>query len=191
MQRIFIDMDNVITDYSYSACEWFNDELGRPKYKKEYPTNLEPKDIKEYSMWKNYFLPKHIGKPLQNKMFEDPEFWRMMDPVQGALNSIRKLNEKYEIYIATAARYNDVCVQEKVDWIKKHLPCIHEERIVFTMNKGILYGDILVDDFWKYLFQFEGRSILFLQPYNKNRYDQFGYVVSNWIELEKLLNETF
>ena len=191
MQRLFLDMDNVITDYSYSACEWFNKELGRPKYKGEYPVDLMPENIKDYSMWKNYYLPKNIGKPLQEQMFEDSEFWRTMDPITGSLNYIRKLNSKYEVYIATAAKYNDVCVQEKVDWIKKHLPFIHEERLVFSMNKSILYGDILVDDFWKYLLQFEGRCVLFLQPYNESRFDQFGYAVSGWRELWELLNGTF
>ena len=73
MQRLFLDMDNVITDYSYSACEWFNKELGRPKYKGEYPVDLMPENIKDYSMWKNYYLPKNIGKSLQEQMFEDDE----------------------------------------------------------------------------------------------------------------------
>ena len=191
MQRLFLDLDNVITDYSYSAIEWFNEELSHPKYKGKYPTDLEPKDVKDYSIWKNYHLSKQIGKPLMEEMHNTPGFFAELDPIPGAINAVRKLNQIYEIFIATKPQINELCIVEKMEWLNVHMPYIHEERVIFLQNKSVLYGDILVDDYWKHLFQFEGRGILFMQPYNADRFDQFGYYVAGWVELEEQLNGIF
>lgn len=185
MKTLFLDMDNVITDFSGAACDWFNDALQSPRYKGDYPMDLMPEHIKIYTIWENYHLPKGLGESLLKQMFDDPNFWYMA-PMTGAINGVKNLCELYNTYIVTAPVWNDVCVPEKIDWIKVHLPFFELERLIFTRDKSILRGDILVDDYWKYLTQFDGRRILFRHSYGES--GLCDYIVYNWKQLEELLN---
>ena len=189
MKRLFLDLDNVIADFSESACNWFNDKIDdtkeyRPKY-----NHLLPENMIDYSVWKCYGFRESEGEKLLHEMFDVHLFWQRMDPMYGAVNVIKRLNEKFEIYIATLPQYNGVCVQERVDWLKVHLPFIPESKFIFIHNKDILHGDILVDDRPENLKDFKGIKILFLQPYNKV-YERLqpDYVVFNWPQLEGVLD---
>lgn len=189
MKTLFLDLDNVITDFLGAACDWFNDELHKPRYKNEYSTILTPDDITDYATWKSYHLPKGLGEKLFKEMFDDPDFWQMA-PIKGALNGVKNLCKLYDTYIVTAPVWNDVCVQEKGDWIKVHLPFFELDRLIFARDKSVLFGDILVDDYWQYLLQFNGKRVLFTHRFNQDRTVQFGYSVSNWVQLEELLSGT-
>jgi len=189
MKRLFLDMDNVITDYSEAACSWLNKEFRNRKYdeRTELFRTRVPDQLEQYEVLKNYKLYDLLEiKRLNQAMWDTPGFWDSMLPISGMGNELPKLREKYEIYIATRPIWNLVCVPEKLSWIQTHLPFLYPDRIIFTGNKGILSGDILVDDNFQHLLEFQGKRIIFTQPYNL-AYTQFGFRVDSWKELVQLL----
>jgi 5'(3')-deoxyribonucleotidase len=45
----------------------------------------------------------------------------------------------------------------------------------------------MIDDHLKNLDNFDGETIMFIQPHNKNKTDHHHKIVSSWAEIEKLL----
>jgi 5'(3')-deoxyribonucleotidase len=122
-------------------------------------------------------------------MFDTEGFWTGLDPYKDSLNVLKNLSSLYNIYIATKPIYNNICVNEKVEWLKIHLPFISEDNIVFTRDKGILSGDIMIDDEAGNLLKFEGKRILYGQPYNVSFMPSFNYMATNWKEIGDMLGE--
>jgi 5'(3')-deoxyribonucleotidase len=147
--------------------------------------------LAEYDIWKNWKLPEEVGIKLREQMFNTPGFWHDQFPYRGSIQALRNLQNKYSIYIATKPIYNDICINEKIDWLKVHLPFINQDNIIFCRDKSILSGDILVDDEPGHLLKFTGKRILFIQPYNTDYVKSFNYCAGNWKELEDLLSGYF
>lgn len=77
---------------------------------------------------------------------------------------VQDLSRKYNIHIVT----NQFLGNENytLKWLNKYN--IKYDAITFTADKSLVTGDVMVDDYWKNLESFNGRRILFHQPYNKN-----------------------
>jgi 5'-nucleotidase len=87
-------------------------------------------------------------------------FYTSLAPIPGAVEAIKYLQSKYEVYIATRPSYmNPLCYTEKRVWIEKHLGLEICKNLAMTPNKNLLIGDYLIDDMpW---FGFKGKQILF------------------------------
>src|SRR6185503_10253361 len=97
---------------------------------------------------------------------------------------IRRLQEKYEVFIATAAMEIPTSFAQKFRWLERHFPFIHPSHIVYCGDKGILRADFLIDDNPHQLRRFHGEGILFSSPHNL-RVKGFKRV-KDWLEVEKL-----
>jgi 5'(3')-deoxyribonucleotidase len=97
---------------------------------------------------------------------------------------LERLQQHYEIYIATAAMEVPSSFNAKFHWLKQHFPYIPASHIVFCGNKSILNGDYLIDDNPRQLRLFRGEGILFSSPANVN---VTGFRrVHDWLEIEQL-----
>ncbi len=71
----------------------------------------------------------------------------LMQPMPDAIESIKKLRKKYDIYILSTAPWNNPSAwSDKLLWIKKHLPKIGYKRLILSHNKNLNKGDFLIDD---------------------------------------------
>jgi 5'(3')-deoxyribonucleotidase len=184
-------MDNTIVDLTDGILGWMNSELKNPKYQYQFPIDLKRNQITEFDVWKNWKLPESIGTKLREQMFNTPGFWHDLPPIKGSIQSLKNLQSRYNIYVSTKPIYNDVCVSEKIDWIKVHLPFINQDNVVFSRDKGILLGDAMVDDEPSHLLKFQGKRLLFMQPYNQSYWHAFNYCASEWHEMESILSGHF
>lgn len=67
-------------------------------------------------------------------------FFIELDPIKGAIDGIRKLAQKYEVYILTSPSVKNSHVwTEKADWIEKHLGFEWLDRLIITKQKGLLH----------------------------------------------------
>lgn len=113
------------------------------------------------------------------------------EPIKGAIETVTKLHEEgFELFVVTYPQYNEHCFLEKIEWIKKYLPFLTEEQMIFTSKKYLLANEdtILIDDNSKFLKEFNkhnGISIGFKQPWTK--YD--GLIANNWNEVYKLVHQ--
>ncbi|MGB6153734.1 MAG: 5'(3')-deoxyribonucleotidase, partial [Pricia sp.] len=93
-------------------------------------------------------------------------FFRDLNPIADSQTVLKKLNEKYEVYIASAAMQFPNSLEEKSEWLDEHFPFIPWRRRILCGDKHILKGDILIDDRSYNLEEFEGRPLLFTSPHN-------------------------
>lgn len=89
-------------------------------------------------------------------------FFASLDPIPGAIESYRALEQRYEVYILTAPSYlNPLCYTEKRVWVEQHLGLATTPRLIICKRKGLLKGDYLIDD--HAYPEFEGEQLLFGQ----------------------------
>lgn len=90
-------------------------------------------------------------KSLYNEIEDIPGVFSLMDPMPGAIDAIHKLVECYDVYILSAAPWNNPTAHnDKLEWIKKYFGAdknsLFYKRTIFTHNKNLCIGDYLVDD---------------------------------------------
>lgn len=102
-------------------------------------------------------------KEYEGRYDEIPGLFGQMKPMPGALEAVRKLNEKYDCYILSTAPWNNPSAwSDKVIWITRHLDDVFHKKVVITHCKHLCKGDILIDDRDKHgVREFEGEWIQF------------------------------
>ena len=113
MPIIYIDMDDVLCDYSSKILE----------EKNKSPATLYPQSV--------------------------PGFFRGLEPIEGAIDAVKQLRtqEDVDVYILTApSTKNPLSYTEKRLWIEDKLGSEMTTNLIICSHKGLLKGDILIDD---------------------------------------------
>ena len=128
------------------------------------------------------------GEARLNEIFCTPGFWETMPVYDGCIEIIKLLSEKYDVRILSSPwpEY-DSCCTEKIRWVKKHLPFIDPSKIIFSSDKSIIMGNILIDDAPFNLENFKSRKIAISYPYNSNINVDFR--TTDWNEIPKTVDE--
>lgn len=102
-------------------------------------------------------------KEYEGREDEIPGLFGQMQPIPGALEAVRKLNERYDCYILSTAPWgNPSAWSDKVIWITRYLDDVFHKKMVITHCKHLRKGDILIDDRDKHgVRDFEGEWIHF------------------------------
>ena len=118
---LYFDMDNVLVDFK-SGLEQI------------------PEDVKaEYA-------DDGKGKPHYDDI---PDIFSKMTPMEGAVEAVEALAEKYDCYILTTSPWdNPTALQDKLDWVKRYFPHIFHKRVIFSHHKNLCIqpGSYLIDD---------------------------------------------
>ena len=86
-------------------------------------------------------------KEYEGREDEIPGLFGQMQPMPGALEAVRKLNERYDCYILSTAPWgNPSAWSDKVIWITRYLDDVFHKKMVITHCKHLCKGDILIDD---------------------------------------------
>lgn len=113
MLTVYIDMDDVLCDYSSKIKE----------HKLKKPDNPFPQSV--------------------------PGFFRSLEPIDGALAAVEQLRKKtnVEVYILTApSTKNHLSYTEKRLWVEDKFGYEMTHNLIICSHKGLLKGDILIDD---------------------------------------------
>jgi 5'(3')-deoxyribonucleotidase len=166
-KRIAIDMDHVIADVELHI---FN------LYEKEFGVRLSRNDI--------LGIPESEAFPnkeaVRNFLYQ-PNFFRSIPVIQGAVVAIQELMLDYDIFIVSAAMEFPLSLFEKYEWLRAHFPFISWKNIAFCGDKSIIDTDYLIDDHCKNLDFFKGKPILYSASHNANIDRHFR--VDNWEEV--------
>jgi 5'(3')-deoxyribonucleotidase len=102
-------------------------------------------------------------KEYEGRLDEIPGLFGQMEPMPGALEAVRKLNEKYDCYILSTAPWNNPSAwSDKVAWITEHLDDVFHKKMIITHCKHLCKGNYLIDDRDKHgASEFEGEWIHF------------------------------
>ncbi len=170
--RLAIDMDEVLADTHHKFLTRFNRDYGVAMDLHQQPgTELhENLPARFRDQWRVYVNEKG--------------FFRDIRPMPDAVETVRGLQAKYNVYVVSAAMEFRNSLEDKFDWLGEHFPFIPWTNILFTGEK-IISADILIDDRIKNLAPFVGRKLLYTSPHNLliEGYER----VNNWREVAALL----
>ena len=170
MQRLIVDMDGVLADIYAQYLELEESESGIRR-------SLESLNGKlESDVFKN------IERYLHTK-----GFFRNAPVIVGSDRALNLLNSQYEVFVVSSATEFPHSFNEKFDWLAEHFPFLSWEQIVFCGSKSIVQGDIMIDDHFKNLDNFRGRTLLFTQPHNFGLPEKGHTRVYSWEEILNLL----
>jgi 5'-nucleotidase len=88
--------------------------------------------------------------------------FRDLDLMPGAQDALMKLNNDFDIFIATTPPWSrpDVWTHKR-EWIGEHFPWL-KRKMILTHRKDLLIGDILIDDSrWRGQPDFQGAWLWF------------------------------
>lgn len=184
-KKIGLDLDGVVTDYQTYFIESFNDRFN---------TDFTIDDWKDY-----YFTPRINGFKVREESFwklidyhVEIGAWKYLNPIEGALEGIKKLNENNSIHIITHKKGRSK--QDTVYWLSVHN--VDYDSISFTtQRKGhIAYTlgiDVMIEDSHKNVEDLASigiESLLINRPWNQVKLTSpLIQRVNNWQEIVALL----
>jgi 5'-nucleotidase len=154
MKRIAIDMDEVLADTAAHQLAWYTRDFG---------PGLTLADL--HGKHFHAVVPKAHHARIREHL-HDPTFFRDIPLVTGALEAVRALGERYEVFVASAAMEHPVSFNAKFAWLREHFPEIPPARCIFCGDKSVIGADYLIDDSPYQLIRFRGEPIIFTAPHN-------------------------
>ncbi len=172
MQRIAVDMDEVIADALGELLIRYNRERG---------TKFTKADLQGKWLWQ--VLPSGDQERIERYLQSD-DFFEDLPVIADSQQVLRLLSQRYEIFIATAAMAFPNSFGPKFRWLRRHFSFLSPHNFVFCGDKSILHADFLIDDMPRNLASFRGEGILFTSPHNVGA---VGYRrVDNWQDVRKI-----
>ncbi|MBN3525141.1 5' nucleotidase, NT5C type [Paenibacillus apiarius] len=167
MERIAIDMDEVMADTAATHMEWYN---------RDYHDNLTSMELQGMTL-----VQARPGRRQEIESYYGREdFFRQLKVMEYSQEVIRELSEHYDIYITTAAMEVPASFRAKYDWLKENFGFLSDMNFVFCGDKSIVRAEYMIDDNVKQLRRFQGQGILFTAPHNVR---ETGYArVNNWLQ---------
>ena len=168
MERIIIDMDEVIADPMGQMINWYISEYGLPV------------DVKkmEVGSWVKGFPDQH--QVLVRERLLEPGFFRHLPVMVDARDVLEEMNRKYEIFIVSAAIEFPNSLKDKVEWLLENFPFFSWRQLVLCGDKRMVYGDHMIDDHVRNLEHFNGKKYLYSSPHNVSITDYQR--INNWRE---------
>ena len=172
MERIIIDMDEVIADPMGEMIEW---------YRKEHGGDVDW-DKMLVGSWLKGFPEQH--QPLIMERLLAPGFFRNLPVMEDSIDVLREMNERYEIFIVSAAMEFPNSLKDKYEWLMEHFPFFTWRQLALCGSKDLVFGDHMIDDHVKNLKGFKGKQHLFTAAHNL---EITGYNrINNWKEAGEL-----
>ena len=92
-------------------------------------------------------ISKQLQSEYEDRLDEVPNIFSLMDPLKGAIDSYKKLSQKFDTYILSTAPWkNSSGWSDKNEWVKKYLGDFAHKRLILSHHKNLNYGDYLIDD---------------------------------------------
>lgn len=174
MKRLLIDMDGVLSDIYGQFANYEYKDTGLIQSSKDLSGRLENEAFKNHDKYVN-----------------SRNFFYNASPIKDSIDVVEKLNSIYQVFIVSSATQFPLSLTEKMRWITKHFPFLSWKQVVLCGTKEIINGDIMIDDHFKNLDNFEGQTILFTQPHNISKSSDKHIRVDSWKEIEALLLSNF
>lgn len=172
---LLVDMDDVIADLHTAWCEWYN---------RIYDDNMDPEFFRH-----DWAIHDHVKCGVDvYKILSMENFGRSLKPMEGAIDAMKLLYEKYNTCIVSSASSSGQFSLEKHLWLERHMPFFNLRRLILCHEKSLVRGDIILDDRHKNVNSWlsmnpRGTGILFEAPHNSKKVGGFTYRVHNWKEI--------
>lgn len=166
-------MDGVLADVEAQYLKW---------YERDYSLKMTKDDIQGKN--EDTAFPE---KGALRKFVNTEGFFLTLPVMEGAIDAIKLLSEKFEIYIVSAAMEFPLSLPEKLEWLNINFPSISWCNIIFCGDKSIINTDYMIDDYTKNLDHFKGKTIMFHAFHNTMHNHHVR--ANNWKEVLELLDQ--
>jgi 5'-nucleotidase len=154
MERIIIDMDEVIADPMGEMINW---------YRQNYMQEVDYTKMTSGS-WVKGFPEEHHELVMARIM--SPGFFRHLPVMPHSIEVLAELNKVYEVFIVSAAMEFPHSLKDKLDWLLEHFPFFSWQQLVLCGDKRMISGDHMIDDHPRNLVHFPGKKYLYHSPHN-------------------------
>ncbi|MGM5630927.1 5'(3')-deoxyribonucleotidase [Apibacter raozihei] len=169
-KQILVDMDGVLADFYTQFLKKESEQSG---------TLIELSTLSG--------KPESEAFPNFNSIIRSEGFFRTAPLIEGSVEGLNYLNDKYKVLIVSSATEFPNSLKEKLDWLAEFFPFISWKQVVLCGNKDCVRGDIMIDDHPKNLDFFEGDKIIFSQPHNIFIKNDDYIRVNNWNQITDIL----
>ena len=153
-QIIFLDIDETINNLK---------EVWVDLYNKKYNDNLIVENITDFNISK--FVKPEAKEDIFVMLDTPGLFNKMLVPPKGAIEVTELLSQYYDIYPLSACTYPRNYV-EKIEYVEKYFPHIQIKNFIACLNKSLVKGDYMIDDYHENLRYFDGNRILMNKSHN-------------------------
>lgn len=153
MNRFFIDMDGVLSDFVGGVSKLFGIEI-----------DLELWDPGNYEGFAEFGISR---SDLWKRINATPGFWRGLERISEGFELFNALPG--EKFIATSPSMEPACLSEKLEWIYEHVRPGFRNFMIGPAKYLLAGNGILIDDYDENCNRFRdagGKAILFPQPWN-------------------------
>jgi len=121
--------------------------------------------------WSYHFGKVLRGGDIVNEWFQEPGFYRDLEPLPGAVDALQRLHQRTRVVILTSPGNAPQCVPDKSAWLDEHMPFLPRHERIYTSRKELVRGDFLIDDSPKNLARWkehnpDGKTVAIKYPYN-------------------------
>lgn len=164
-KTLICDIDDVLWDLIGPWCQMYN------------CNHLDINNIISPNLFKEWDISNILGELIANKMFEilnREHFWDYLvalqdrDLIKQTYDKLILLDDKYNLYIATATDYTK---KHKLELFNNVYDCIDKDRIILIKDKWLLDCDIIIDDNPNTLEKFKNKGVRCVKinkPWNKD-----------------------
>jgi 5'-nucleotidase len=173
VERIAIDMDEVLADTAAHQLAW---------YVRDFGPGLTKADL----LGRNFHTIVPVAHhPRIREHLHHPDFFRDIPVMAGAIDAIHALSTRYELFVASAAMEHPVSFNAKFAWLREYFPNISPSNCIFCGDKSVIGAEYLIDDSPYQLVRFRGAPIIFTAPHNvhETRFRR----VNDWDDAVQLL----
>lgn len=175
---ILFDMDGVIADWQKMFDELIAKHIPEVEV-------ITPDKLEQYHAQDLY--PEEY-RPRIRELMMLPGFYRDLEPLVGAIESVNRLAEKYTAFFCSAPfNGHETCASEKVAWIREMFGFDWEDKIILTNDKTLVQGDIIIDDKPVIHGAIEDPAwvhIVYSHNYNRNIYPR----IESWDEIDDIVD---
>jgi len=96
-------------------------------------------------------LSKEDQEKFKDNLDDHPEIFALMEPIDGAIEALKELNNHFDLYILSTAPWdNPNAWKQKRDWIGKYFgdkkKDVFYKKVILSHYKNLNKGDYLIDD---------------------------------------------
>lgn len=181
---ILIDQDNTLTNFVEATLRYLQSLF-------DIKLKLNSNMFTDYHLLRFMLpnTPECVRKAMLEEIFSSKDFWLSMKPFPEAVEVMRELYDKHDVYIVTSPWVNSkTCIPEKTEWVQKHMPFFDVNKLIFCHHKELLHADVMIDDSPNYLANSNCKFTIAFD-YLYNRSIETTYRAKNWTEIKKLFSK--
>ncbi len=174
---ILIDQDGPLADETTHLFRVFSERF--------------PEEAQRHSGKRTHFelvnnFPPHLAEGIE-EIRRSKGFYLGFPPIEEGLRAFREmLSLGHEVFICSAPLTSYThCVQEKFEWVERHLGREFIKRLIITKDKTAVRGDILIDDKPQISGHLnpEWEHVIYDASYNQDVQEKRRVTWANWKEV--------